>query len=73
MGSEMCIRDSIETVQVGEHFWENNHYLVRSSLSGADIFRAKELQENYVSERAKQWLEKNVPKWVRFEKALIDS
>jgi len=37
---------------------------VRSSIDDSDFFR---VGYNYVSERARQWLVKEVSKWVRFE------
>ena len=64
---------SVERVQVGPRSWDVNIYLVLSSWNGSDFFRAKGVGYNYVSERAKQWLEQEVPEWIGFEEALTDS
>jgi hypothetical protein len=64
---------SVERIQVGSHSWDVSIHLVLSSWGGADLFKAKGAGYNYVSARARQWLEKRVPEWVRFEEALTDS
>jgi hypothetical protein len=64
---------SAERIQVGPRSWDVSTRLVLSSWDGADLFRAKDAGYNYVSARAKQWLEKRIPEWVRFEEALTDS
>ena len=72
---EMVLKQtaSVERVQVGPRSWDVNIHLVLSSWNGADFFRAKGVSYNYVSEKAKQWLEQKVPEWVGFEEALTDS
>jgi hypothetical protein len=64
---------SVERIQVGHRSWDVSIYLVLSSWDGSDLFRAKGVGYNYASERAKQWLEQQVPEWARFEDALTDS
>jgi hypothetical protein len=46
--------------------------LKRHSLSGADLFRAEGVRYVYVSERAKDWLEREAADWVRFVEAPTD-
>ena len=64
---------SVERIQVGPLSWDVSIHLVLSSWDGADLFRAKGVGYNYLSARAKQWLEQQVPEWVGFEEALTDS
>jgi hypothetical protein len=64
---------SAERVQIGPRPWDVNIYLVLSSWNGSDFFRAKGVGYNYISERARQWLEQEVPEWVGFEEALSDN
>lgn len=42
-------------------------FLVASSVRGGDLFRAEDIGYNYISEKAKWWLEQHVVEHVRFK------
>ena len=62
----------VKRVKVGPRSWDESIHLVMSSLKEDDFFKVEGVGYNYVSEKAKRWLEKNVPEWVTFEEALTD-
>lgn len=62
---------SLETVSVVDRKFigypeETDITLLESSWDGRDFFRAKRVGYNYITERAKVWLEQRVPEWVNF-------
>lgn len=62
---------SVERVSVGPRPWDVEIHVLLSSWDGSDFFRANGVGYNYLSEKAKLWLEEEVHDWVKFEEALI--
>ncbi len=60
----------IERVHVGPGPFDEEIYLIESTWDGTDIFWARGIRRQYVSERAKAWLERAAGQWVAFEPAL---
>ena len=54
-------------VQTGKHTWEAEVFLEAGSLNGLDFFRADTSRSNYVSEKAKDWLEQHAAGYVSFQ------
>jgi hypothetical protein len=54
-------------VQKGAHTWEVDIFIESGSLKGLDLFRADSTSYNYISEKAKDWLEKHAREYVSFQ------
>jgi len=68
---EVCPREcvDVERVQVGARSWDVEIRVVLSTWDGTDWFRGRGYSYNYVSEKARTWLQENAPEWVAFEPA----
>jgi hypothetical protein len=66
---ELCLEEcaEVERQQIGPQRWDVEIFVVQSSWNERDWFRARGVGYNYVSERAKHWLERTVPEWVSFD------
>ena len=70
---EVCPEKHIEAEQVkeGDASGMVTTYVLLDTWDHADWFRDGMTLYTYVSEKAKNWLEKTVGQWVSFEQALI--
>jgi len=70
---EVCLEQKVlaELVRSNAAPWSTEVHLLLASWDGTDFFRAKGVLYDYVSGRAKRWLEETTPEWVAFEAALV--
>jgi hypothetical protein len=70
---EVCLEEhaEVERVKVGRRSWDVDIYVLGSSWDGTDLFRAKGVGFIYVSEKARNWLQKTVAEWVSSEPAMM--
>jgi hypothetical protein len=62
-----------ERIQTGPRSWDVEAVLTMDSWDGTDWFHVDGTIDVYVSERAKQWLERGAPEWVSFSLATLRS
>jgi len=67
---ELCLKNGAEGGREGDRF-DPTLYIVGSSWDGSDFFTAHGLGYRFVSERAKEWLEREVGQWVSFQEFLV--
>ena len=66
---ELHLEEHAEIERVGSDMWDQDISILSSTWDGTDLFRAKGVLYDYVSENARAWIQQTIPKWVSFEEA----
>jgi hypothetical protein len=70
---ELYLEEHAVTTRTGTNFLDTTIYLELASWDGTDVFRATGVLHNFVSSRAKTWLQATIPRWVSFRALQTES